>query len=249
MLQPLPSLSMRACPMPHRLFKLRKNRGVTGVSLVELLVAVVISGIIISAMIGAFVTTAGKSVKERRLAEIQEENHLALDLMSTEIQEAAWISKDSGKLLELPNGKVVFSLLLPSPQGYSLVVYALSAPTEELSPVLQSYLAKLQSPIALYRWQSVPLDLDPNDPIFPQKVAPAPKQPQLVTAFLRSSSERGDEPALRFLEEQKDGAIAGGELILRGDNPSQPCADIGADISCSNLEIATRAYSRNIQLQ
>ena len=64
--------------MPHRLFKLRKNRGVTGVSLVELLVAVVISGIIISAMIGAFVTTAGKSVKERRLAEIQEENQLTV---------------------------------------------------------------------------------------------------------------------------------------------------------------------------
>ena len=87
--------------MPHRLLKLTRNK--RGATLVELLIAAVISGIIISAMIGAFVTTASKSVKEKRLGEIQEENHLALDLISAEIQEAAWISKDSGKLLELPN--------------------------------------------------------------------------------------------------------------------------------------------------
>jgi type II secretory pathway pseudopilin PulG len=229
---------------PKWLMRTRKKRGAT---LIELLIAAVISGIIISAMIGAFVTTAGKSVKEKRLGEIQEENHLALDLISAEIQEAAWISKDSGKLLELPNGQVVLSLLLPSPQGYSLVVYALAAPSENLSPVLQAYLAKNQSTVALYRWQSVPLDIDPHDPIFPQKVAPAPQQPQLVTAFLRSPSEAGNEPAISFLEEQNEGEISGGELILRGDNPSQPCADIGSATSCPNFEIATRAYSRNIQ--
>jgi prepilin-type N-terminal cleavage/methylation domain-containing protein len=232
--------------MPHRLlFKLtRKTRGVT---LVELLIAAVISGIIISAMIGAFVTTASKSVKERRLGEIQEENHLALDLISSEIQEAAWISKDSGKLLELPNGRVVLSLLLPASQGYTLVLYALAAPSENLSPVLQAYLAKNQSAVALYRWQSIPLDVDPKDPIFPKKVAPAPHQPQLVTAFLRSSSEAGNESAISFVEDQNEGEISGGELILRGDNPSQPCADIDSGTSCPNLEIATRAYSRNIQ--
>lgn len=231
--------------MHHKLpTRSRKNRGVT---LVELLIAMVISGIIISTMIGAFVTTAGRSVKERRLGEIQEENHLALDLISSEIQEAVWISKDSGKLLELPNGKVVLSLLMPGPQGYSLVVYALSAPSEELSPVLQSYLAKIQSQVALYRWQSVPLDIDPKDPVFPKKVAPAPKQPQLVTAFLRPSLEAGNESALSFIEDPNEEAISGGEFILRGDNPTQPCAEIGAGISCSNLEIATRAYSRNIR--
>ena len=229
---------------PKWLKRTRKKRGVT---LVELLVATVISGIIISAMIGAFVTTASKSVKEKRLGEIQEENHLALDLISAEIQEAAWISKDSGKLLELPNGQVVLSLLLPSPEGYSLVVYALAAPSEELSPVLQAYLAKIQSQVALYRWQSGPLEIDPKDPVFPQKVAPAAQQPQLVTAFLRSPSEAGNEPAISFVEDQKEGEISGGELILRGDNPSQPCADIGSDTACPNFEIATRAYSRNIQ--
>jgi type II secretory pathway pseudopilin PulG len=229
---------------PKWLKRTRKKRGAT---LIELLIAAVISGIIISAMIGAFVTTAGKSVKEKRLGEIQEENHLALDLISAEIQEAAWISKDSGKLLELPNGQVVLSLLLPSPQGYSLVVYALAAPSENLSPVLQAYLSKNQSTVALYRWQSVPLAIDPKDPIFPQKVAPAPQQPQLVTAFLRSSSEAGNEPAVSFAEEQNEGEISGGKLILRGDNPIQPCADIGSATSCPNFEIATRAYSRNIQ--
>jgi prepilin-type N-terminal cleavage/methylation domain-containing protein len=231
--------------MPHRVLKLTRNK--RGVTLVELLIAAVISSVIISAMIGAFVTTASKSVKEKRLGEIQEENHLALDLISSEIQEAAWISKDSGKLLELPNGQVVLSLLLPSPQGYSLVVYALAAPSEELSPVLQSYLAKIQSRVALYRWQSVPLDINPKDPQFPQTVAPVSKQPQLVTAFLRASSEIENEPAVSFAEDQKEGYISGGELILRGDNPSQSCADIGSATTCPNFEIATRAYSRNIQ--
>jgi prepilin-type N-terminal cleavage/methylation domain-containing protein len=230
--------------MPHKLPKARKQRGV---SLVELLVATVISGIIISAMISAFVTTASKSVKEKRLGEIQEENHLALDLISSEIQQAAWISKDSGKLLELPNGSVVLSLLLPSEKGHSLVLYALAAPSENLSPVLQKYLAKNQSTVALYRWQSIPLNIDPKDPTFPQKVAPQDNQPQLVTAFLRSSPEAGSEPAISFVEDQKEGKISGGELILRGDNPGQSCADIGAATSCPNFEIATRAYSRNMQ--
>ncbi len=226
---------------------LKRTRNKRGVTLIELLIAAVISSIIISAMIGAFVTTASKTVKEQRLGEIQEENHLALDLISSEIQEAAWISKDSGKLLELPNAQVVVSLLLPSEQGYALVVYALSKPTNELSPILREYLTKTQSPIALYRWQSVPLDIDPKDPQFPQTVAPVPKQPQLVTAFLRASSEAENEPAVRFIEAQKEGNISGGELILRGDNPNQPCADIGSATSCPNFEIATRTYSRNIQ--
>jgi prepilin-type N-terminal cleavage/methylation domain-containing protein len=224
--------------MPHRLF-LKLTRKTRGVTLVELLIAAVISGIIISAMIGAFVTTASKSVKERRLGEIQEENHLALDLISSEIQEAAWISKDSGKLLELPNGRVVLSLLLPASQGYTLVLYTLAAPSENLSPVLQAYLAKNQSTIALYRWQSIPLDVDPKDPIFPQKIAPQTNQPQLVTAFLYSDP---DDNEFNFIEDKQNGQIYGGQLILRGDDPTQPCLEVG----CSNLEIATRSYSRNI---
>jgi prepilin-type N-terminal cleavage/methylation domain-containing protein len=231
--------------MPHRVLKLTRNK--RGVTLVELLIAAVISTIIISAMIGAFVTTASKTVKEQRLGQIQEENHLALDLISTEIQEATWISKVSGKLLELPEGQVVVSLLIPSAQGHALVVYALSKPTDELSPILRDYLTKTQSPIALYRWQSVPLDVDPKDPQFPQKVAPVSKQPQLVTAFLRPSSETENEPSVSFIEEQKEGRVSGGELILKGDNPSQPCAEIGSATSCPNFEIATRAYSRNIR--
>lgn len=231
--------------MPHKILKLTRNK--RGVTLVELLIAAVISTIIISAMIGAFVTTASKTVKEQRLGEIQEENHLALDLISAEIQEATWISKDSGKLLELPEGQVVVSLLVPSAQGYALVVYALSKPTNELSPILRDYLTKIQSPIALYRWQSVPQDVDPKDPQFSQTVAPVSKQPQLVTAFLRPASETENEPAVSFIEEQKEGRIFGGELILKGDNPSQSCSDIGSASSCPNFEIATRAYSRNIQ--
>jgi prepilin-type N-terminal cleavage/methylation domain-containing protein len=223
--------------MPHELLRRRKKRGV---SLVELLVATVISGIIISAMISAFVTTASKSVKEKRLGEIQEENHLALDLISTDIQEAAWISKDSGKLLELPNGNVVLSLLLPSEKGYTLVLYALAAPSDNLSPVLQKYLAKNQSSVALYRWQSIPLDVDPKDPEFPQKVSPQDNQPQLVTAFLRANTDDG---GFDFVDDKKNDQIYGGQLILRGDDPTQPCSEI----ACSNLEMATRSYSRNIQ--